>query len=212
MQQDLLAEVSALPSTDAVTVYQCTLEQEQVLSLVDLPGLDATPANRALALREITHSDLVLWLLKADQPARQLDQELMQGLNAFYADKANLSRKQPPLIGVLNQVDRLKPQADGIAYDLNAPATPKARRIKQAMEHNRRLLGLEHITPLCLAPHKAHYGLEAIEELIAQNLEQALHTQLNRQRLDARHIGPAEQAKRALRSGMQLFRRREDHA
>jgi len=213
LQQDLLAEVSAVPSTDEVTVYQCTLGQDQVLSLVDLPGLDATPANRALALREITQSDLVLWLLKADQPARQLDQDLMRVLDAFYADRANLSRKQPPLIGVLNQVDRLKPQADwDPPYDLNAPETPKARQIQQAMEHNRRLLGLERITPLCLAPHKAHDGLEAIEDLITQNLEQALHTQLNRQRLDARHIGPAEQAKRALRSGMQLFRGREDHA
>ena len=203
----MAAEVNMLPSTDRVSVYQCRVEGLDLMHLVDLPGLNGEGSNRKLLLREITESDVVLWVVKANQSARHLDVDFLEAMEAFYAGEKNRSRKRPLLIGVLNQVDRLKPvNAWDPPYDLDAPASPKARIIRDALAYNENTLKLDKWLPLSVSTDKAHFNLDRLQSIIAAEYESAIQTQLNRRRLESGSTdGIAGQCRRLLQAGKLLF-------
>ena len=155
LKQELVAEVDVLPSTDASTVYNAFVDDNDV-RVVDLQGLDGNAKTEVLMLKEMTQADVVLWVLKANQSARELDKQLKDKFDAFYDDPKNISRKKPIVISVVNQVDRLKPVNDWQPpYDLGNPTSTKAKTIAQALEYNHMLLQTDIVLPLAIAPEKA---------------------------------------------------------
>lgn len=200
------AERDALPSTNTVAVYPCFIDGEEQLRLIDMAGLDGSDTALEDALKEITQSDLVLWVLKANQPSRQLDIELQNRLDAFYADKEHISRKKPKIIGVLNQVDRLKPIHEWAPpYDLSDLANAKVKTIYDALEFNRVTLGLDKIYPLALPEDQQSYGLDSLETEIQAQFEHAKNVQLNRRRTDSKSTaGFRGQTKRLFKAGKKV--------
>lgn len=185
--KNMHAEVDTLPATHTVAVYPCFIEGEEQLRLIDMAGLDGSDATLQSALKEITQSDLVLWVLKANQPSRQLDVALQEKVQAFYARKENISRKKPPIIGVLNQVDLLKPINEWAPpYELSDTNNAKVNTINEALAYNRHILGIEQMYPLALPTGKPTYGLETLENEIQQQFEHAVNVQLNRRRIDSK--------------------------
>ena len=73
---DFVAEVGVLPTTDNITVYQCFIEGRDALHLIDLPGIDGAEESRQQLLEQLVNCDIVLWVVKASQPAKSLDCEL----------------------------------------------------------------------------------------------------------------------------------------
>ncbi|CAA6826313.1 MAG: FIG01201846: hypothetical protein, partial [uncultured Thiotrichaceae bacterium] len=108
LKDELAAEVDVLPSTQASTLYSAIINEIEV-RIVDLRGLDGKPDTEKVMLNEMTQADLVLWVLKANQSARDLDKQLNDKFGVFYADPKNVSSKKPLVIAVVNQVDKLKP-------------------------------------------------------------------------------------------------------
>lgn len=185
--KDMGAEQDALPSTHTLGVYPCFIDGEEQLRLIDMAGLDGSEGALEAALLEICQSDLVLWVVKANQASRQLDIELQQKLAEFYARKENISRKKPEIIGVLNQVDKLKPVNEWAPpYDLSDPTNAKAKTINEALAFNRLTLDFAHIYPLALPEDKPHYGIAQLENEIQNHFEQAKNVQLNRRRTDSK--------------------------
>ena len=207
MVDAMVAEVNTLPSTCKTTVHQCRIEGMDMLHLVDLPGLDGNEKATKKLLYEVTNCDLMIWVLKANQPARSLDCNFKQQLDAFYLDAAHRSRKRPSMIAVLNQVDRLPPvQEWPIPYDLQTPQTPKAKAINAALKYNRDLLGFNELIPLAVAEDQPAYNLGEFKRMIDQHYQQGLRTQLNRRRAQAAGIrGICNQAGRLYQSGKSLF-------
>ncbi len=203
----MVAEVNPLPSTRATTVHQCHIEGMDMVHLVDLPGLDGNEKTMKKLLKEVTNCDLIIWVLKANQPARSLDCAFKQQLDAFYLEPPQRSRKRPDMIGVLNQVDRLPPgQQWHPPYDLDNPDTPKAKAIKAALKHNRDLLGFNELIPLAIAENKPVYNLGELKMLLDKFYQQGLQTQLNRRRIEAGGTGSiSAQAGRLYQSGKSLF-------
>lgn len=204
----MVAEVNQLPSTHTATVYQAKLDHElDALHLVDLPGLDGQPENDAYLLEQMMQSDVVLWVLKANQPARALDTKFKEQWQAWLNDPKQRARRQPILLGILNQVDRLTPQNEWQPpYDLNQTDNPKARTIRDALDYNQQLLKFETIIPLSVSEDKPAYNLGELEKLLDQYYEQGLQVQLNRRRLEAgESFSVQEQFKRAYRLGLSLF-------
>lgn len=204
----MVAEVNPLPSTRTATVYQAKLENEvDVMHWVDLPGLDGKPENDDYLLEQMMQSDVVLWVLKANQPARALDTQFKEQWLAWLNDPQQRARRQPILLGVLNQVDRLAPQNEWQPpYDLQNPSTPKARNIRDALDYNQQLLNFEAIIPLSVSEDKPAYNLDELEKLLDQYYEQGMQVQLNRRRLEASDsFSVQEQFKRAYRLGKSLF-------
>jgi predicted GTPase len=204
----IVAEVNQLPSTRTATVYQAKLDNDiDALHLVDLPGLDGQSEHDAYLLEQMMQSDVVMWVLKANQPARALDTKFNEQWQTWLKDPKQRARRQPIMLGVLNQVDRLAPQAEWQPpYDLQNPTSPKACNIRDALDYNQKLLNFQSIIPLSVSEDKPAYNLEELEKLLDQYYEQGMQVQLNRRRLEANDsFSVQEQFKRAYRLGKSLF-------
>jgi len=207
LQQALIAEVDVLPSTDAVRVYDCVIDGVPALQLVDVPGLEDSTKVSELLLNEVVKSDLVLWVLKANQPARALDVAFKAQIETYYQQAQHRSRKRPAIIGVLNQVDRLPPaQSWQPPYNLQASDCAKSACIRDAMNYNQHLLSLATVIPLCVAEDKTHFNIPALLQQIDQCYNDAVQTQLNRRRNEGDRFDPLDQAKRIGKSVASLFR------
>ena len=208
LTNNVAAEVSLLPATDAVSVHQCVVDGIEAMNLVDLPGIDGEEKTHQKLIEQVTNSDLVLWVLKADQPARSLDADFLEKLNGYYELEKNRSRKKPTIIGVLNQVDRLKPVREWQPpYDLTDTTSAKVNMINEATHYNQELLSLEHCVPLSVSDNKPHFNLEQLTDLLDSCYEQGIQTQLNRRRMEAGDkLELTEQAKRVYQAGKSLFK------
>lgn len=192
LQKDFVAEIDQLPSTDNVTKYEFNINDENVLSLIDTPGLDGSQEIMNLVLHEMTNSDVVLWVLKANQPAKALDLDQKKVFEAYFRNKENISRKHPVVIGVLNQIDNLPPQVEwDLPIDLENPRTAKETTIVDALEHFQKLLSFDALIPISVSNNKTHYGVEVLESAIELQFTEAQNVQRNRQRNEAknRHDG-----------------------
>ncbi|EDK26602.1 hypothetical protein VSWAT3_23704 [Vibrionales bacterium SWAT-3] len=206
LKEEMVAEVDVLPSTDTSTVYSAFVDDNDV-RVVDLQGLDGNAKTEAMMLKEMTQADVVLWVLKANQSARELDKQLKDKFDAFYEDPKNISRKQPIVITVVNQVDRLKPVEEWQPpYDLDNPTSAKAKIIAQAIEYNQTLLKPDIALPLAIAPEKIQFGLEALKQTLIEHIADANNVQRNRQRLEAINRGTSVkgQLNKAMKAGKKV--------
>ncbi|PQJ60287.1 GTP-binding protein [Vibrio chagasii] len=206
LKQEMVAEVDVLPSTNSSTVYNAFVDDNDV-RVVDLQGLDGNAKTEAVMLKEMTQADVVLWVLKANQSARELDKQLKDKFDAFYDDPKNISRKQPIVITVVNQVDRLKPVEEWQPpYDLDNPMTAKAKVIAQALKYNQTLLKPDIALPLAIAPEKIQFGLEALKQTLIEHIADANNVQRNRQRLEAINRGTSVkgQLNKAMKAGKKV--------
>lgn len=222
LMQSVDAEVSRLPSTDQVVTYNCRMNLNEpddqhesdadnatdVLRLVDLPGLDGQDKTSDLILNEVIEADLVLWVLKANQPSRELDLNFRNRLDSFFRQDANRSRRRPVMIGVLNQIDMLKPAQEWQPpYDYENPETQKGIQISDALDYNADLLNLQTIVPLCVAERKEHFNTGVLMARIDELLQEGIQTQLNRRRLSAGNRTSVKgQLQRAGRLSQSIFK------
>ena len=204
----IIAEISALPSTNKVMVYHCSVEGVEALSLVDLPGFDGLKSTGKKLLQEVVNCDLVLWVLKANQPARSLDSEFKALLDKYYAEPENRSLKRPVIIGVLNQVDRLNPINEWKPpYALNPPKSNKEKTIKSAVDYNQELLGFSTLLPMSVSENKQPFNLQELELLLDRYYYEGAQAQLNRRRNEAaNNFELSDQAKRIYQTGQSLFK------
>ena len=204
---NLVAEVGQLPTTMGAQIYTVKLGDTDVLHFVDLAGLDNNPEHQQALLTQLTSCDVILWVLKANQPARALDVTFKQQWDAWFAKPENRIRQQPIIIGVLNQVDRLPPvQEWNPPYDLQQINSAKAKTIHDALAYNRELLGLKTLMPLAVGQER-QYNLAQLQQLLDESYNQGLQVQLNRRRVDAAtKISWQAQFQRAYRLGQSLFK------
>lgn len=206
LKEEFVAEVDVLPSTDNVTVYSALVNEAEV-NVVDLQGLDGNEKTEKQMLKEMTQADLVLWVLKANQSARDLDKQLNEKFECYYADPKNISRKKPTVISVVNQVDRLNPAWEWEPpYDLAYPTAAKAKVIKQAMEYNKKLLCSDLFLPLSISIDKTHFGVEELKQTLVDKITEAYNVQRNRQRKEAMERGASlkKQLGRAVNVGKKV--------
>ena len=189
IKEDVVAEVDVLPSTDGTTVYNAKLD-EMNIRLVDLQGLDGNQKTEQKMLSEMTQADLIVWVIKANQPARELDKILNVKFSDYYRNGSNISRKKPTVICVVNQVDMLKPVNEWAPpYNLEQPITAKEKIINQALAYNQKLLMPDRMLALSIAPEQNSFGVEALKQTIRDEIADANNVQRNRQRMEAAYKG-----------------------
>ncbi len=158
----MAAEVSVIPSTDKIAVYECKIDEIGAIKLIDLPGLDGNLETEKLIVEEMTHSDIIFWVLKANQSARKLDTLLKSKFDEFYQKTENQGRKRPAILALVNQVDKLQPEKEwNPPYDLEECNTSdkKACTIRDAVKYNQDLLDLDDILPLSVKPDIEMYNV-----------------------------------------------------
>jgi predicted GTPase len=126
------AAVDAVPTTTSFAAYKLTHEGLPAALLVDSPGLTG-PGSVAALVRAADECDLVLWVASAVQAARETDRAAIDAIRQHFA--AQPHRRQPPMLLVLTQIDRLRPFSEWEPpYDLGSAARAKSVSIRAAME------------------------------------------------------------------------------
>lgn len=206
LKKEIVADTSLLPSTNNVSVYKCSLEGVDVLHLIDLPGLNGESKIKQQLMEQATKANVILWVLKADQPARSIDLAFKNQLDDFYLKVENRSKKPPVIIGLLNQIDCLKPIAEWPpAQDLTKSDSPKAHIIHDALNYNRNLLDLKTMIPLSVSQDREHFNLHQVERLLDQHFSEGIAVQLNQRRNEQGKFNVSDQFKRIYQTGKSLF-------
>jgi predicted GTPase len=157
------AATDVLPITGAITRYE--LHPQGIptrLILLDTVGYGhtgPTEDQRRATAEAARQSDLVLVVVHARNPARHVDREVLHELRQWFI--AHPEWKQPPILGILTQIDLLFPAMEWAPpYDWVEPRRPKEHQIQQAWVAFREQLGdyLVGIVPVCTLPGKV-YGI-----------------------------------------------------
>lgn len=204
----MAAEVSVIPATDTIAVHKCKIEGLDAMKFIDLPGLDGSMGTEKLVIKEMTNSDLILWVLKANQPARKLDTQLRFKFDEFYKQAENLTRKQPTILALVNHVDKLQPVKEWHPpYDLvNCDSSDeKACIIRDAVKYNQEMLKPDHILPLSLNPNLKFYNLGTVKEYLQTAYNNGINTQLNRRKHEYTDDGFLKSSKKLLGVTKKLF-------
>lgn len=203
-----VAEVDILPSTNNILVYRYIIEGEEQLNIIDIQGLDGNEKTLINIVEQITQSDLVLWVLKANQSSRQLDIDLKNRVDEFYLRPENISLKKPKILGVLNQIDKLNPsQSWTPPYTLNDISNPKTINILAAIKFNSKLLDIDEIYPVGIPQGDIEFGIEPLKIEIQKKCDQAKMVQLNRQRHEAKRTNSLkEQGSRLFKSSKKILK------
>ena len=180
--------------------YLLDVEGRPAVMLVDMPGIGERAETAPELLVQAERADLIMWVASATQPARGPDRK---GLDEFRAwAKAQLARRPPPVLLALTHVDELRPAAEWTPpYDVTAPAGPKARSIRAAMDAAARALDLpvDAIVPVAMPPGREPYNLDALWARIAVELDEAKLVQLDRLRVGQEGVSLRDHHKTRLR-------------
>lgn len=201
----LNAEVSALPATDGVAVYECMIEGAPNIRLIDLPGLDGTEAVEKLVFKEARECDLLLWTLKANQPARALDRQFREKLKAWFARPENLGHEPPAILAVLTQADRLVPGGSWPAGSVLEDGSKAARAVQEAGAYNSQLLDLPDWVGVALPQQQPAYGLAELQQGLQALYAKAVNVQLNRRRREAGGFSVSRELERIKRGAKGVF-------
>ncbi len=163
------------------------MEGRPAISLVDMPGLGELTEEELLAQAE--RADLIVWVVSAVQTARGPDRQSLDGFRAWA--RAQLTRRTPPVVLALTHVDELRPANEWTPpYDIAAPAGPKSRAIRAAMEAVARALDVmaDATVPVAMPPGREPYNLDALWARIAVELDEAKLVQLDRLRIGQKRL------------------------
>lgn len=184
MAQEVRGAIGPLPTTAIAAEYTLELEGRPAVVLVDTPGIGDRVQDAAELLRQATRSDLILWVASATQPSRAPDRVSLDALRS--EAKAQLQRRPAPVLLVLTHVDQLRPVAEWAPpYDITAPAGPKARSIRAAMNSVATSLDLpaDAVVPVAMPPGQKSYNIDALWARIVLEFDEARLAQLDRIRV-----------------------------
>ncbi|CAH2600114.1 GTP-binding protein HSR1 [Rhodovastum atsumiense] len=204
---ELRAVATPVPGPEAALVLDVAAAGRPTLRLVDAPGLRGEPGEAEALASLAAQADLVLWVSAANSAARHIDTQALAALRATLAQDRALD--PPPLLLAVPHIDRLPPFAEWAPpYDIARPATPKARRIHDAVAAIGADLAIAEadIVPVCLDARKGLYNVDLVWALIAARLEQAQTRQLQRAFAESRQgLDLAQVLRQATTAGRALF-------
>ena len=200
LAQESRSAVGPLPTTARVAEYRLEQAGRPAVSLVDMPGLE--DGTEEEFLEQVERADLVVWVASATQPARDTDRKALAAVRAWAA--AQLTRRVPPIVLALTHIDELRPASEWQPpYDIVAPAGPKARSIRAAIDSVAKVLDLSAaaIVPVAMPPDREPYNIDALWAAIALELDEARLVQLDRLRIGRQGLSLRELAEQLGQAG-----------
>jgi uncharacterized protein len=207
LAQEIRCAVGPLPATLSVVEHLLQLEGHPTVMLVDMPGFDERKEWAAELRAQAERADLIMWVASATQPARGPDRQWLDYFRAWA--NAQLTRRPPPILLALTHIDELRPAAEWTPpYDVAAPAGPKARAIRAAVNAAARTLdlSLDAIVPVAMPPGREPYNLDALWARIAVELDEAKLVQLDRLRLGQQGLTLHELANQLAHAGRTIIK------
>ena len=206
LAQESRSAVGPLPTTARVAEYRLEQAGRPAVSLVDMPGLE--DGAEAEFLEQVERADLVVWVASATQPARDTDRKGLAAVRAWAA--AQLTRRVPPIVLALTHIDELRPASEWQPpYDIVAPAGPKARSIRAAINSVAKVLDLSAaaIVPVAMPPEREPYNIDTLWAAIALELDEAKLVQLDRLRVGRQGLSLRQLAEQLGQAGRYVVQR-----
>lgn len=159
-------------------VEACTRQPQRVrlhfgnhfLTLVDLPGVGESQTRdgeyRKLYRELMPQLDMVLWVLKADDRAYAVEEQFHQDVFAQYCGPL------PPVLWVLNQVDKTEP-AEQWNWPSAQPSALQAERITQKLQVVARQLNITDADILPVSVRGRYRLSRLVEAMIIRLPKQA---------------------------------------
>jgi len=207
LAQEIRCAVGPLPATSSAAEYLLDLEGYPTVMLVDMPGFDERMELAPELLAQAERADLIMWVASATQPARGPDRKRLDDFRAWA--NAQLARRPPPVVLALTHIDELRPAAEWMPpYDVAAPAGPKARAIRAALDATAHALELrgDTIVPVAIPPGRESYNLDALWARIALELDEAKLVQFDRLRVGQQGLNLRELADQLGRAGRTMIK------
>lgn len=183
------AETDASPTTDRATAREAEIEGMACM-LIDLPGLDGGSTARAAVLDEMAGADLLLWVVRADRPAREIDRAVLAEWRATLADTPE--RRAPPLLPVATGMDTLLP---GWPYPEHRVPPAEGAKIAEALARIAAEIGTE--LPVPVSTLEPEWNIDTLRGRIGALMGEALMVQRNRARLEGSQASLRREAGRA---------------
>lgn len=190
------SEVCAVNAIEA-----CTREPQRVrlrfgqhyLTLVDLPGvgesLNRDDEYRTLYQEQLPKLDMVLWVLKADDRAFSVEEQFYQAI------LAQCDSTMPPVLWILNQVDKVEP-SERWNWHSATPSTTQLKNIKRKQQAVASQLGIQDdsIVPVSV---KGRYHLARIVEQVINRLPKQVRSPLLPHLHQSYHSAPVQENARS---------------
>jgi uncharacterized protein len=169
------AETDMAPTTSSLTAHALDIDGIPC-RLIDSNGIDGTVSLRDQICHEMTQSDMVIWVVRANRPARTPDAALMQEFKQWFTQHPD--RRKPPIIMVASCADQL---LTGWPYPESILPETEQQHLGRAM----RAIGddLAVAPPFPFRGEDPDWNVEAVAAAIDGAIGEALMTQRNRRRL-----------------------------
>ncbi len=170
-----VAETDMAPTTPGLTRYALDIDG-MTYSVIDSQGIDGSDQIAEALLAQILECDHLLWVVRANRPARAPDVGLLQMMNAAFA--ARPLRRLPPITIVANAVDQLLPDWPFPEHLLPTEAQTTIAAASAAICAD---LSCREAIPV--VSEGQVWNLNQLTAAIAQSASDALATQRNRRRI-----------------------------
>ena len=177
----VITETDMAPTTPGLTRH--TLDIDGITySVVDSQGIDGGDSVAQTVLEQALECDQLLWIVRANRPARAPDVELLNMIEAAFANRP--LQRVPPITVVANAVDQLLPQWPYPEHLLSteAQATIAAAIAAICADMSRR-----EAIPVVSEGHI--WNVDQLTSVIAHGASDALATQRNRRRMSGAEAG-----------------------
>jgi predicted GTPase len=187
-----MTEPDIVTTTQGLHAYRVDLNGYPV-ELMDMPGLDGSDVRQKACLADLERADLVLWVMRADRPGRDLDDRFLEQWQTRMTDDPQ--RRSAKVLAVVTAVDRLVRDWPFPEHDVPAPARALFAELQEAVTQDLPTLGE---APILVVACEPAWNIEALGAAIAKATPNAIQVQRNRLRRAAmtQNKGLAQEALR----------------
>jgi uncharacterized protein len=181
LANSMRAPVHALPTSAMVCRYEIKSDGYPAVDLVETPGLTNSESSLNTMLVEAARADLILWVLAAGQPARDVDVKAIAALRQQL--NTTIGHPPPPILLAVTQIDRLRPAMEWLPpYNIAVPDRPKAITIRDAVAAAAGAISVppDAAVPIAMPNGVDPYQIDVLWARIGSLLPEAQQTQLNR--------------------------------
>lgn len=177
----VIAETDMAPTTAGLTRHALDIEGMSY-SVIDSQGIDGSEEVAAEILAQVLECDHVLWIIRANRPARAPDVDLLRRIEAAFAMRP--LRRVPPITIVANAVDQLLPEWPYPEHLLPAEAQSTIAAASAAI-----CADLNSREAIPVVSEGQVWNLEQLTAVVAHSASDALATQRNRRRITGAEAG-----------------------
>jgi hypothetical protein len=166
------AETDAAAATPELVTYQSEIEGI-ACNFLDSEGLDGSSQSLDRMFKEMTQADMIVWVMRANRPARDMDVRLKQQFDAWF--ESHPRRRKPTVLVIATAMDQLV----GAQGQPSASALLTIAAAVQAIAKD-----MQGLKVLPVSVGAAAWNLDVVARALRDELAEAKRVQRNRRRVE----------------------------